>query len=226
MCRVLTSTGPVGLELLVWRGARVEAREQQTESSACRPSFLPSFFCSLFFFFFCLQPGSSVASTKTPGEPCYPQNHVGRGWGIRDGATGAVRLPKILVLTIDDSVSAQNDHGTIPLARVLLETERPHAGDVCAVRRQRRSPGRAALGSFFFSFFAPPRRSLSLWALKDSERCQTRDLGVGVVLTQDPTHFRCCARCDRCPGAEALRGGDRAREGGAQLRMLNTGGGP
>ena len=37
----------------------------------------------------------------------HPQNHVGRGWGIRDGAMGAVRLPKILVLRIDDSVSAQ-----------------------------------------------------------------------------------------------------------------------
>ena len=43
-----------------------------------------------------------------PGEPFYPQNHVGRGWGIRDGAMGAVRLPKILVLTIDDFVSAQD----------------------------------------------------------------------------------------------------------------------
>ena len=28
----------------------------------------------------------------------HPQNHVGRGWGIADGAMGAVRLPKILVL--------------------------------------------------------------------------------------------------------------------------------
>ena len=41
------------------------------------------------------------------GEPFYPQNHVGSGWVIRDGAMGAVRLPNILVLTIDDSVSAQ-----------------------------------------------------------------------------------------------------------------------
>ena len=30
----------------------------------------------------------------------YPQNHVGRGLEIRNGAIGAVRLPKILVLTI------------------------------------------------------------------------------------------------------------------------------
>ena len=25
----------------------------------------------------------------------YPQNHVGRGWGIRNGTMGTVRLPKI-----------------------------------------------------------------------------------------------------------------------------------
>ena len=36
------------------------------------------------------------------GEQFYPQNHVGRGWGIRNGAMGAGRLPKIIVLTIDD----------------------------------------------------------------------------------------------------------------------------
>ena len=39
----------------------------------------------------------------------YPQDHVGRGWEIRNGTMGAVRLPKILVLTIDrdDFVSTQ-----------------------------------------------------------------------------------------------------------------------
>ena len=41
------------------------------------------------------------------GEPSYPQNHVGRGWGMRNGAMRAVRLPKILVLTSDDFVPAQ-----------------------------------------------------------------------------------------------------------------------
>ena len=41
----------------------------------------------------------------------YPQNHVGRGWGIRNGTVGTVRLPKILVLTIDDFVSAQRTAG-------------------------------------------------------------------------------------------------------------------
>ena len=30
----------------------------------------------------------------------HPQNHVGRGWGIRNGAMGAVRLPEILVVTV------------------------------------------------------------------------------------------------------------------------------
>ena len=31
------------------------------------------------------------------GEPFHPQNHVGRvGGGLRNGAMGAVRLPKIL----------------------------------------------------------------------------------------------------------------------------------
>ena len=40
------------------------------------------------------------AFSKFNGEPSYPQNHVGRGWGIRNGAKGAVRLPKILVLMI------------------------------------------------------------------------------------------------------------------------------
>ena len=39
-------------------------------------------------------------------EPFHPQNRVGRGWGIRNGAMGAVRLPKILVLTLDAYVSA------------------------------------------------------------------------------------------------------------------------
>ena len=45
------------------------------------------------------------------GEPSYPRNHVGRGWGIRNGAMGAARLPKILVLTIDDLLSAQAVRG-------------------------------------------------------------------------------------------------------------------
>ena len=45
---------------------------------------------------------------RLPGESSYPQNHAGRGWGIRNGAMGAVRLPKILVLTIDGFVSAQH----------------------------------------------------------------------------------------------------------------------
>ena len=36
------------------------------------------------------------------GSVFYPKNHVGRGWGIRNGAIGAVRLPNTLVLTIDD----------------------------------------------------------------------------------------------------------------------------
>ena len=50
----------------------------------------------------------AVADPDAPdGEPFYPQNRVGRGWGIRNSAMGAVRLPKILVLTIDDFVSAQ-----------------------------------------------------------------------------------------------------------------------
>ena len=44
------------------------------------------------------------------GEPSYPhkKKHVGRGCGIRNGGKGAVRLPKILVLTIGGfSVGAQ-----------------------------------------------------------------------------------------------------------------------
>ena len=44
---------------------------------------------------------------ENAGEQFDPQNHVGRGWGIRYGAMGAVRLPKIPVLTIDAFVSAQ-----------------------------------------------------------------------------------------------------------------------
>ena len=47
------------------------------------------------------RPLSWTRSWRT-GEPSYPQNHVGCGWGIRNGATGAARLRKILVLIIDD----------------------------------------------------------------------------------------------------------------------------
>ena len=46
------------------------------------------------------------------GEPFYPQNHVGRGWGISNRVIGAVRLPNILVLTTDDFVSAQRSTST------------------------------------------------------------------------------------------------------------------
>ena len=45
--------------------------------------------------------------TRAARSVFYPQDHVGCGWGIRNGAIGAVRLPTILVLTIDDFVSAQ-----------------------------------------------------------------------------------------------------------------------
>ena len=33
-----------------------------------------------------------AANKSWTGEPSYPQNHVGRGWGIRNSAMGAVRL--------------------------------------------------------------------------------------------------------------------------------------
>ena len=52
---------------------------------------------------------ASTNSATMPRSVFYPQNHVGRGWGTRNGARGAVRLPKILVLTIDDSLSAQKE---------------------------------------------------------------------------------------------------------------------
>ena len=52
----------------------------------------------------------AVADPEAPdGEPFYPQNRVGRGWGIRNGAMGAVRLPKILLVTIGAFVSAQEE---------------------------------------------------------------------------------------------------------------------
>ena len=35
---------------------------------------------------------------RSYGEPFYSQDHVGRGWGIMNGALGAARLLKILVL--------------------------------------------------------------------------------------------------------------------------------
>ena len=56
------------------------------------------------------------------GEPFmfYPQNHVGRGWGIRNGAMGAVRLPKILVLTIDDFMSSVKRYPIWEVFGVLL----------------------------------------------------------------------------------------------------------
>ena len=50
-----------------------------------------------------------VAYTPNAGEPVYPQNHVGRGSGIRNGARGAVRLPKILVLTVFDALLLAQD---------------------------------------------------------------------------------------------------------------------
>ena len=48
--------------------------------------------------------GAQAVHRRLQGEQCYPQNHVGRGRGIRNGAAGAIRLPKILVLTSDDFV--------------------------------------------------------------------------------------------------------------------------
>ena len=54
------------------------------------------------------------------GEPFYPQNHVGRGWGTRSGAMGAVRLPNILVLTIDGFLSAQGAMGLLAKAMFLF----------------------------------------------------------------------------------------------------------
>ena len=65
-----------------------------------------------------VQLGEDEGKMYLIGEPFYPQNHVGRGWGTRDGAMGAVRLPKILVLTIDDSVSAQRA-GAAPRSAAL-----------------------------------------------------------------------------------------------------------
>ena len=53
--------------------------------------------------------GGRVVRGALPGEQFYPQNHVGRGWGIRNGAMGAVRLPKILLVTIGAFVSAQEE---------------------------------------------------------------------------------------------------------------------
>ena len=47
------------------------------------------------------------AQEAARGEPFYPPNHAGCGWGISNSAMGAARLPKILVLKIDDFVSAQ-----------------------------------------------------------------------------------------------------------------------
>ena len=59
--------------------------------------------------------------------PCaYPGSwYVARGWGIRYGIIGAVRLPRILVLTVGDFVSAQegdvvNVDMTAPAATLAL----------------------------------------------------------------------------------------------------------
>ena len=58
---------------------------------------------------------SVTVQINQPGEPFYPQNNVGRGWGIRNGAMGAVRLPKILVLAsglLHARRPVGNKHGT------------------------------------------------------------------------------------------------------------------
>ena len=44
----------------------------------------------------------------------YPRNHVGGGWGIRNGAIAAVRIPKILILT---SPPAAGRHGLLLAVR-------------------------------------------------------------------------------------------------------------
>ena len=43
--------------------------------------------------------GAAVSTGSARRSVVYPQNHVGRGWGIRNGTMGTVRLPKIPVLT-------------------------------------------------------------------------------------------------------------------------------
>ena len=61
-----------------------------------------------------LPHAAAVRGHERHGEPSfYPQNHVGRGRGIRNRAVGAVRLPKILVLTIDDLMSRLYTHKTM-----------------------------------------------------------------------------------------------------------------
>ena len=52
-------------------------------------------------------PARLAAERRGGGESYYPQSHVGRGWGISNSTMGAVRLPKILVLTIVGVVSVQ-----------------------------------------------------------------------------------------------------------------------
>ena len=51
---------------------------------------------------------ASGASSQPDSNNTQTKNHVGRGWGYFNGAMGAVRLPKILVLTIDGLLSAQS----------------------------------------------------------------------------------------------------------------------
>ena len=63
---------------------------------------------------------------RAPVSHCYPQNHAGRGWGIRNRAMGAVRLPKILVLTIDDSVSGSQ---LGPVAEEMSRLTEEHSED-------------------------------------------------------------------------------------------------
>ena len=76
-----------------------------------------------------LSPELDDIEKDDDGEPFYPQNHVGRGWGIRNGAMGAVRLFKILVLTIDPPPAPRHPRG-------LAGRERPE----CAQRTPSRAP--------------------------------------------------------------------------------------
>ena len=66
----------------------------------------------------------NAAAYPARGEPFYPQNHVGRGYEIRNSAMGAVRQPKILVLTIDDPYPARGTQG--PTTRTLTFYNRNH----------------------------------------------------------------------------------------------------
>ena len=66
------------------------------------------------------EDGLDARLAQGPGEPSYPQNHVGRGRGTRNDAMGAVRLPNILVLTIDGFLSAQGAMGLLAKAMFLF----------------------------------------------------------------------------------------------------------